>query len=143
MEKLYNRVSIYYKKNEIIYLMPIGECIAFCGADTIIEPIEILNLPTNQELLLTEIEKCFDNCWKKVVTEIPKGLNIFEKLAKVKSRKQAVSTFDYLSLTLDKTTHNYSLAYNWKKQKSYYENPDNYEMNDKIDFNFILSLIQG
>lgn len=141
MEYQYNQISCYYSKGEKLFLIPKGELLPF-GGGIDIEPAFELQIPLSKTELEDNINKVFSLCWTVVVNGIPKGPSVIEKYSKTRGYKKIVQKFDFFTLTYDKNEKKYNLMKSFKDtDNKCYSGMETIEMGDKIDFDYIMSLI--
>ena len=138
----FDEISVYYKKNEKLILIPTGELKQF-PTNVDIEPAIVIDLPITQENLKHEIEKCFKLCWSTSVEKLTKEPSVIEKVLGYKSYKKVVENYDAITLTYNKVEKNYSILKSIKsKNFRFYEGIEFQYIWNKIDYDFILRLIQ-
>lgn len=139
----FDEINAYYRKDEKLILIPTGELRQF-PTNIDIEPAIVIDLPITQEKLKHEIEKCFKLCWSASVEKLTKGPSIIEKVLGYKSYKKVVENYDEFTLTYYKVEKNYSIIKSIKsKNFRYYEGIEFRYIWNKIDYDFILRLIQS
>ena len=138
----FDEINVYYKKDEKLILIPTGELKQF-PTNVNIEPAIVIDLPITQENLKHEIEKCFKLCWSTSVEKLTKEPSVIEKVLGYKSYKKVVENYDAITLTYNKVEKNYSILKSIKsKNFRYYEGIEFQYIWNKIDYDFILRLIQ-
>ena len=139
----YSRIDCYYAKGERLLLSPEGECLPF-GGGIQIEPIFEIRAPFERQELERKIDECFSLCWSKTVDEYPKGPSIIEKHLGIRGYKKIVRQFDFFCITYNKVSKSYSLMKLSKaaNYKSYSGVEATAEMGEKIDYDYILRMIQ-
>ena len=136
----FDKISVFYRKNEKLILIPTGKLMQF-PANVDIEPAFALDLPTTREVLENQIQKCFNLCWTSTAKKLTKT-SVIEKTLGYKSYKKVVENYDYCSLTHSKKDDTYTLIKTSKsKNLRYYEGIDFQRTWDKIDYDFILNVI--
>lgn len=134
--------SMYFIKNEVLYLIPQTSCKSLGNAYIDVDPVLELKLPTSENELYAKLQECFSFCCTHIVKEFPKGLSVMAKFIGAKTEKQVVSKYDTMSLFFDNKSKKYRLIYDWKKEKNYYINGTMQYLDEKILINFILNIIQ-
>ncbi len=143
MKYLYRRISCYYKKGDILILMPKGKLLPF-GGGIDIEPVFELQFPINNDNLKKIINECFELCWSEIIDGIPKGPSVIEKHLNIRGYKKVVRQYDFFSLRYDKVSKEYILEKTFKDLKAgCYSGIEEYNFGNKIDYDFIMKLIQG
>lgn len=141
MNYLYNEISCYYVKNEVLLLLPSGEQLPY-GGGVETEPVFEIKAPFEIQQLEQKINECFSLCWVKTVNGFPKQ-SVIEKYVNVKGYRKIVKRFNLFHLKYKKDTKEYVLSKEVNDIKTgSYAGGEDIRFGDKIDYNFILRLIQ-
>lgn len=134
--------SMYFIKNEVLYLIPQTFCKSLGNAIIDVDHVLELKLPTSENELYAKLQECFSLCCTHKVKEFPKGLSVMAKYIGAKTEKQVVSKYDFMSLFFDNKLNKYRLIHDWEKEKNYYLNGIMQYVDEKTLLSFILNIIQ-
>ena len=149
LKKNFDRISIFYRKNEKLCLVPVGEWKPF-HVDVDIEPVLIIDLPITADELKKQIQKCFNLCWTSVNNHVRKSMHEkqepspIEKALEYKNFTEVVKNYDSCNLVFQKKTKIFTFTKSQKAKTFHYYEGTEFEYSwESIDYGFILQLIQN